>query len=202
MTAIVSDRSGLREFFGRLVRCRVGIKWYAVVFAVPVLLCFIAGAITLCFVPRSQISALSIEKIRELPERFVFILFFIGLGEEPGWRGFALPQLQTKHSQLIASLILAPIWAIWHLPLIGNEFPWLVVAPFVLALRRHVHAHLGFQWNERKRVVTDADARNGQYSWCWTNVSTLLRLGAPSSVVDLRLHLVMRRSRRTSLQRE
>src|SRR6266404_5218939 len=134
MTAIVSGRPGLGEFFGRLIRCRVGIKWYAVAFLVPVLLCLLAGAIVFCFVPHSQISPLTIEKTRELPARFLFILFFIGLGEEPGWRGFALPQLQTEHSPLIASLILAPIWAFWHLPLIGNEFPWPVVAPFVLSV--------------------------------------------------------------------
>ena len=94
----------------------------------------IAVAITLCFVPRSQISALSIEKMRELPERFLFILLFIGLGEEPGWRGFALSQLQTRYSPAIASLILAPLWALWHLPLIGNEFPWPIVAPFLLSV--------------------------------------------------------------------
>jgi membrane protease YdiL (CAAX protease family) len=85
-------------------------------------------------VPRSQISVLSIEKMRELPDRFLFILLFIGLGEEPGWRGFALPELQTKYSPLIASLILAPLWALWHLPLIGNEFPWPIVPAFLLSI--------------------------------------------------------------------
>ncbi len=83
---------------------------------------------------RTLFSGLSIEKLRELLERFLFILFFIGLGEEPGWRGFALPQLQTKFSPLTASLILAPLWALWHLPLIGNEFPLPIVAPFVLSV--------------------------------------------------------------------
>jgi len=134
MTAVVSGRSGLREFFGRFIRGRVRIRWYAVAFGVPVLLCLVAIAMTLCFVPHSQIPVLSIEKIRELPERFLFILLFIALGEEPGWRGFALPQLQAKHSPLIASAILAPIWALWHLPLMGNEFPWPIVAPFVLSV--------------------------------------------------------------------
>jgi len=134
VTAIVSGRSGLREFSSRLVRWRVGVKWYAIVFATPVLICLIAVAITLCFVRNSHVSGLSIEKLLEAPERFLFILLFVGLGEEPGWRGFALPQLQTKHSPLIASLILAPIWALWHLPLVGNEFPLPIVAPFVLSV--------------------------------------------------------------------
>ena len=131
---IVSGRSGLREFFSRLVRWRVAAKWYAVVFAAPVLVCLVAAALTLCFVRDSQMMALSAEKMRELPDRFLFILLFIGLGEEPGWRGFALPQLQTKHCPLIASLILAALWTLWHLPLIGNEFPWPIVAPFVLSV--------------------------------------------------------------------
>ena len=134
MTAVVYGRPGLREFFSRLVRWRAGIKWYAITFITPVILCLVAGVITLCFVSRSEISALTIEKMRELPDRFLFILLFIGLGEEPGWRGFALPQLQTKCSPLMASLILAPVWALWHLPLIGNEFPWPTVAPFVLSV--------------------------------------------------------------------
>jgi membrane protease YdiL (CAAX protease family) len=134
MTAIVYGRSGLREFFSRLVRWRVGVKWYLITFATPVLICLIAVAITICFGWRSHISGWSIEKLRELPERFLFILLFIALGEEPGWRGFALPHLQIKYSPLLASLILAPVWALWHLPLIGNEFPLPIVVPFLLSL--------------------------------------------------------------------
>jgi membrane protease YdiL (CAAX protease family) len=134
ITAIVAGRAGLREFFRRLVRWRVGASWYAVTFVTPVLVCLIATGITCCFAPPSELAALSIEKVREVPERFLFILLFIGLGEELGWRGFALPQLQTNHSPLRASLILAPLWALWHLPLIGNEFPWPIVAPFLLSV--------------------------------------------------------------------
>lgn len=39
------------------------------------------------------------------------------LGEEPGWRGFALPRLQEKLSPLLASLTLGSLWFVWHLPL-------------------------------------------------------------------------------------
>ena len=132
VTAIAYGRSGLREFFNRLVRWRVGFKWYAVTFGTPVLFCLIAVAITRCFAPPAFV--LSIDKIRELPERFIFILLFIGLGEEPGWRGFALPQLQGRYSPLIASLILGAFWAVWHFPLIGSEFAMPIIAPFVLSL--------------------------------------------------------------------
>jgi membrane protease YdiL (CAAX protease family) len=47
---------------------------------------------------------------------FLLITFIGSLGEEAGWRGYALPQLQRRFSPLTATLILAPLWFLWHLP--------------------------------------------------------------------------------------
>ena len=38
------------------------------------------------------------------------------LGEEPGWRGFALPRLQHNNGPLWGTLILGLLWTCWHLP--------------------------------------------------------------------------------------
>jgi len=47
--------------------------------------------------------------------RFFYQLFFYNaVGEEVGWRGFALPRLQARTSPLIASLIIAFFWVPWH----------------------------------------------------------------------------------------
>ena len=43
------------------------------------------------------------------------------LGEEPGWRGFALPGLQAHHSPLLSTAILALLVTGWHLPLFFLE---------------------------------------------------------------------------------
>ncbi len=65
--------------------------------------------------------------------KFLYQLFFFNAtGEEAGWRGFALPRLQTRISPLIAALILAIFWVPWHFflwqaegrPVLGGQF-WI-----------------------------------------------------------------------------
>lgn len=50
------------------------------------------------------------------------------LSEELGWRGYALDQFQERWSPLVSSLILAPIWWAWHLPLFfmrgTSQYAW------------------------------------------------------------------------------
>lgn len=59
-----------------------------------------------------------------------------GLGQEPGWRGFALPRLETRSAPVVATLILGLAWAFWHLPLVFEDprFPhgYTSLAPLVL----------------------------------------------------------------------
>ncbi len=55
----------------------------------------------------------------EMPSEGVFILLpllIVVLGEEYGWRGFALPRLQGRYSALVAALIVGVVWWVWHYP--------------------------------------------------------------------------------------
>jgi membrane protease YdiL (CAAX protease family) len=49
------------------------------------------------------------------------------LFEEPGWRGFALPRLEARFGPVLGSILLALLWAGWHLPLFW--YPGWTTAP-------------------------------------------------------------------------
>jgi uncharacterized protein len=113
--------SGLRELGSRMIRWRVGWRWYAVALGIPLILAAVAVA---CNVALGA-PAPSLATLPSLTA--VLMVFGIKLinplngpmGEEPGWRGFALPGLQgSGRSPLVATLILAPLVALWHVPLV------------------------------------------------------------------------------------
>jgi uncharacterized protein len=56
--------------------------------------------------------------------RFFHYLLFGSTFEEPGWRGFLLPGLQTRFSPLTASVFIWLPWAVWHLPLDVTRPGW------------------------------------------------------------------------------
>jgi uncharacterized protein len=119
VTSIASGRAGLRELGARMIRWRVGWRWYAAALGIPLGVAVVTLALSVAL--GAPISALA-----QLPPvdtlLFVFALRLINpldgpLGEEPGWRGFALPRLQgAGRSPLWATLILALLVAAWHLP--------------------------------------------------------------------------------------
>jgi uncharacterized protein len=122
LTAIVLGRGTLRKLLARLLIWRVNPLWYLGVVLGPVAL--VGGTIALNTLLGRPALSLGIPSMLGLVIMLAFMIFpGSALGEEIGWRGYALPRLQTQMSALSASLILAPIWALWHLPL------WLTGAP-------------------------------------------------------------------------
>jgi membrane protease YdiL (CAAX protease family) len=75
------------------------------------------------------------------------ILFYGGpFGEEPGWRGFALPRLQARFSPLVASLILGLLWALWRTPLHINDLTSGNAAGVLLHLAANIPMAVLFTW--------------------------------------------------------
>jgi membrane protease YdiL (CAAX protease family) len=116
VTALVSGRSGLKDLGARLVRWRVALVWYLVVIALPVITQLAGCALYIMFsgavVELDMIQPDWSLILMYLP---IFILGFDGLGEELGWRGFALPKMLKNQSAVLASLVLGLLWGFWHL---------------------------------------------------------------------------------------
>lgn len=118
VTGIGQGLPGLKELGRRIFKWSC-LKWWVVAFS-PLLLGMLVIWILNRF-PGSAIRLSDLGAVNYLPPlsgrgALLLWIFTFGLGEEIGWRGFALPRLQKGRSALAATLILAVFWALWHLP--------------------------------------------------------------------------------------
>jgi membrane protease YdiL (CAAX protease family) len=125
---VTRGRTGMVGLLGRMVRWRVGLRWYAVALLLPVAITLAAAVFNVLLGAQAPSSA-ELGGWTGLLPTFFLMLLIPGLGgawEEPGWRGFALPRLQAGRSALFASLILGVLIAGWHLPLmvVGQVHYW------------------------------------------------------------------------------
>ena len=140
LTGLRSGRVGIRERLGRLLVWRVGAKWYVSVLLGTVGIGFLTVVLhALLGGPAPSFSPTVPWFI--LPLAFLVNLLFGGaLNEEVGWRGYALPRLQSEWSALRSSLMLGLLWALWHMPvffIVGtsqSEMPFIAFALWVVAL--------------------------------------------------------------------
>jgi len=117
--SITQGISGLRDLGSRMIRWRVGWIWWALAIGLPLAVHLITVVLNVGLgAPAPSLAQFS-------PLSGLIVVFAVRLinpldgpmGEEPGWRGFALPTLQAGRSPLLATLILAVLVTLWHLPL-------------------------------------------------------------------------------------
>jgi membrane protease YdiL (CAAX protease family) len=119
VTAIVGGRAAVKSLLSRLVRWRVGAKWYAIAIGLTVLITLSAVALNVLL----GATAPTAEQLGTWPEllpNFVFMFFMFGAAEELGWRGFGQPHLQKTNTALVSALMLSVVGVLWHLPLFLN----------------------------------------------------------------------------------
>jgi membrane protease YdiL (CAAX protease family) len=115
LTAVINGRAGLKALLARVVLWRVDLRWYGAALLLPVALGLFAFGLNL-LLGAPMPAAAQLPAWAALLPVFLFQVFLIQVGEETGWRGFALPRLLEGRSALAASLILGLLWMGWHLP--------------------------------------------------------------------------------------
>ena len=135
-----SGEAGVTGLFRSLASWRVPVRWYLIALLLP---------------PGNWLLALAIDRLMGqtyplgpalLDTAFSAAAFMIpvaviftlpnALGEELGWRAFALPRLQDRHGPLVASVILGLFWGFWHVPAWvawrTTELSWLPMSAMVV----------------------------------------------------------------------
>jgi membrane protease YdiL (CAAX protease family) len=115
VTAAMSGKAGILDLLGRVFRWQVGVRWYLIaLLGLPVATLLVASA----FLGLAPLQTL-VEKwplfftvfVPELLMAVVLIQIF----EETGWTGFMQDTLQERHGPLLASVMVAPAFALFHL---------------------------------------------------------------------------------------
>jgi uncharacterized protein len=118
LTAALYKVDGLRQLIARLSPSKVRVRSWLTVILLPFVIMIVA--LTIALLPSGSFPTKLISRIWILPLLLEALrIFFLGgpLGEEIGWRGFALPRLLDHNSPFKASLILGLIWGLWHMPI-------------------------------------------------------------------------------------
>ena len=117
VAALSGGWASVKAILASMVKWRVHPLWYAVAFGLP----FATQLASILINPLFGTAAPAWSNIPAMSEMLpiiaLYAVFSGPLGEEPGWRGFAVPRLLAGHSALTGSLILGVIWAVWHFPL-------------------------------------------------------------------------------------
>lgn len=115
-TGFVHGKAGFRELLSRLIKWRVGVRWYAAA------LLFTPFLVTAILLVLSLFSPIFLPDIFTTKDKASLLLTGImvglmgGLFEEIGWTGFAAPKIRQYYGVLATGLIIGFLWGAWHIP--------------------------------------------------------------------------------------
>jgi uncharacterized protein len=142
VVGVTSGRAGLSKWLGKCLQWRGKSGLMTLAFLSPLAILTLAAAMQMALggsVPPSP----AVGHIGILITNF-FLVFLVGgpLGEEFGWRGYALPALEQRLGWRTASILLGGIWGAWHLPLFfiagSSQNQGSLIAFFVLIVATSV----------------------------------------------------------------
>lgn len=107
ITRVTQGPMGLKALWGRVLLWKVNPLSYSFAILFPPALIFIGMGIA--YLLGTPVTFFT-NGIIGLATAILFV------GEELGWRGYALPKLLAQNTPITASLVLGVLWTLWHLP--------------------------------------------------------------------------------------
>ncbi|AQZ62006.1 CAAX amino terminal protease family protein [[Actinomadura] parvosata subsp. kistnae] len=118
VTRVSEGKEGVRRWVRRMTKWRVSWVWYLVTaLGVPAVIVVTGLAMT-----DGQVSVPPVAVLVAYVPGLLLQMVTTGLAEEPGWRDFALARMQRTLGGLGATVVLGPLWSLWHLPLFLTEW--------------------------------------------------------------------------------
>jgi membrane protease YdiL (CAAX protease family) len=156
--------AGIRPLLRQVCTWRVDIGWYGIALIGPIVLFLLADVVHVV------LGGTRPQPWLRFPSPSYFgpggLVFLVGsllagsFGEEPGWRGFALPPLQKRYGALAASILIGIIWSTWHI--------WVMITPGGLSLMTLIDVLL----NTYVRLIATAII----YTWMYNSTGGSLFL--------------------------
>jgi membrane protease YdiL (CAAX protease family) len=150
---LTEGRAGVWALLRRTVQWRVGPQWYLVALLANLNIWTLAYSAVLGTGLLGAALAHWPLLLSVFLPMVAFGFLIPAIGEEPGWRGFALPRLQARYGPLRATLLLGLMHGLWHLPALGTLMlgplslaevpPFLVTAVGVTFLYTWIFNHTG-----------------------------------------------------------
>jgi len=200
--AATSGKAGLQDLGQRFLRWRVGWRWWLIALFLSGLIDLIAVGVNVALGGDIPSFAFFRQEWHLIPVVFLITLLGGPLGEEFGWRGFALPHLQRRWNPTIASVIIGVVWALWHLPLffqagsIHAEMGLALLPVFILGeialatIITWVYNRTGSSLLVGGIILHNADNFWASALLTDDTVSAVIQGGA-TSVLDKRLYIVV-----------
>lgn len=119
VTVIIYGRKGLKDLIVPFLRVRNRFTFFWIALLGPGIIYVAAIGVHRIAGGELPPFIMILEEWKLLPLYLLFVVLMPWngpIGEEIGWRGFALSRLQNKIGALRASLFIGIIWGVWHLP--------------------------------------------------------------------------------------
>ncbi|HRW08530.1 MAG TPA: type II CAAX endopeptidase family protein, partial [Caldilineaceae bacterium] len=147
LIAFVAGRTGLNHLLQRLIRWRVGLRWYGVALLTAPLSIAIAMLLLLPFSTAYMPAIITTDARVTLLLTSIAAGLLVALFEEIGWTGFVVPRLRQRYGIFVTALIVGLVWGAWHFPPFWEADTFAGGFPLLLLLARL------FSWLPAYRVL-------------------------------------------------
>jgi membrane protease YdiL (CAAX protease family) len=141
LSGVIGGWPEIKRLLEGYTRWRIGWRWYLAAASLALLPLVVALIYIALGNPPSGLKPGV--TLWTYPGLLIITLLAGPLAEESGWRGFALPRMQSRMGALNASLLLGVLWAFWHGPLYLTGFGSI---PFVIFVPLSVSLAILFTW--------------------------------------------------------